>query len=306
MEFDVDSWRELPVYSGVASDYLTEDSGNPWLSLGVMDSIRDEPLLQAWDHYLGIQTEMLVDQEMTWLRARGFAQNARGVLEVGSANGDYGAHLAREFPDVRIYGVEANPCLADRYDPLAETGQNYSIDICKVGEQELPKEISGNFTHCILRYVLQHVSDPARVVSALYDALPVGGRIFIIEEDETYLRAQPNWPAYEGAVDIWRRVLAAGGTDNAIGGKLPGILAGVGFDVDAFEIKLRNNVEVGDTFLAYFAAASRVLHLTNPSLVTERELQKVISEFEASEAEHRKRYVATYPQFLLSAYKAAP
>lgn len=290
----------VPVESG---------ADNPWLTLGIMNAIEDLALLQEWDHVLDVQTRVLGDREVAWLRAKGFSLGvseggSRGVLEVGSANGCYGSFLARSFPEVRVYGLEANRHLAARFDAgAADAAPNYHIDICKVGEDALPPAVEGRFDRCFLRFVLQHLSDPGRILRALHDALPVGGRLYVVEEDEHFFTHYPSFEPFAIAADVWHRVCAAGGSDSAIGRKLPELVTSAGFVVDDFDIVLRNNVEMGDGFLELFTKVVRMLHRTNPEIVSEAEVRAVAEGFEASRGDHRGRYVATYPQILLAATK---
>lgn len=66
-----------------------------------------------------------------WLRAKRFALDARGILEVGSATGRYGSFLARSFPEVRVYGLEANKHLAARFGAGgAHAAPGYGITFC--------------------------------------------------------------------------------------------------------------------------------------------------------------------------------
>ena len=50
--------------------------------------------------------------------------------------------------------------------------------------------------------MLQHSSDPVRILEAIYDALPIGGRVFAIEEDAALFVSTEDWPAYAAFVDF--------------------------------------------------------------------------------------------------------
>lgn len=161
------------VFSGSQLGDLINDTDNPWLTLGIMDSIDDPDLLREWGVLLGMQTRLLGPREVEWLRSNGFGVDGAGILEPGSGDGTYGSFLARNFPEARIYGLEANSSLAGRFRPKEEV-PNYSIDICKVGDDPLPQNLSGKFNQCFLRFVLQHTSDPRPLLLAAYNALPSG------------------------------------------------------------------------------------------------------------------------------------
>ncbi|MEV8097743.1 methyltransferase [Kitasatospora sp. NPDC085879] len=273
------------------------------MKLGIMDQIKDPALLNAWEAMLDLQTRLLGPGEVDWLRAKGFGRGGRGVIEPGSGDGHYGSYLAQCFPDLRIHGLEANGNLIARFD-AARAPSNYSIDLCTVGSDPLPVKLSGAFDQCFLRFVLQHVSDPVDLLRAVHDALPPGGRLYIIEEDHFYFAAGPAWAPYDKATSAWSRVYQAGGSDGSVGRKLPGLVTEAGFEVTDYDIVLRNNVEMGNDFLDLFCQASRVLHHTSPELLPVTELHSIHQGFQADRDSHLARFVATYPQILLSATKS--
>jgi SAM-dependent methyltransferase len=276
----------------------------PQLSLGTMNVVEDEELLQEWDTLLNVQTQVLGGREAAWLENKGFGAS-RGVLEVGSASGHYGSFLARGFPHVDIFGLEANPHLARRFDRIADAPPNYRIHLGKIGEDPLPMTLEGRFDACILRFVLQHVSNPACVLRAVHDVLPPGGKIYVVEEDLTFLTTRQDWLPFRVVRDAWLKVTAASGTDGLIGAKLPALVEEAGFVVDDFDITLRNNVEMGAGFGDFMVSALRVFRRTMPDLVTDHEVRAAVAGFESSRTDHTHRHVATYPQFLLTATKKA-
>ncbi|MGI5380776.1 methyltransferase [Streptomyces sp. CA-251387] len=296
------SWGDLTFRgdrdSGI-HDLLADDQNNPWLTLGIMEKIDDENLLNAWDTFLDVQTKMLGAREISWLRVNGMGGGQAGILEIGSANGNYGSYLARNFPNKQIYGLEANPNLASLMD-VDKCPDNYGIEICKVGDEPLPERISGKFDQCLLRFVLYHVSDPVRLLRAVYDSLPSGGKLYIIEEDDAFLTSQPKWGPMEIAFDIWRRVTLAGGSNSKIGRYLPGFVTKAGFKIDAFDITLRNNVEAGQEFYDLVNNMMKVFRLTNPKIVSEAEVEEIT---DGLSSPSRHQNLATYPQFLLAATK---
>lgn len=285
------------------AQHVRVDTDFPSLTPGMMTAIEEEELLQEWEGLLDVQTRVLGEGEVAWLRSREFG-TGRGVLEVGSAAGGYGGYLARNFPGLPIFGVEANPHLARRFRRSEASPPDYSIHVSKIGEDPVPEAVRGHFDRCIMRFVLQHVSDPARVLRAVHDELPVGGRIYVIEEDLSFLTTRPDWKPFQTARDVWLKVTAAGGTDGMIGSKLPRLATDAGFTVDDLTIVLRNNVEMGAAFGDYLTGVIRLFQKNNPDLVTEAEVRTVVDGFDASRDDHADHFVATYPQFLMTATKA--
>lgn len=48
---------------------------------------------------------------------------------------------------------------------------NYTITACRVGDEPIPGAEGPRYGDCLLRYVLQHSSDPVQILKAVYDAL---------------------------------------------------------------------------------------------------------------------------------------
>ncbi|MFF8848336.1 methyltransferase domain-containing protein [Streptomyces sp. NPDC015127] len=297
------SWAELnfkaPGNEGIHS-LISGDGDNPWMTLGIMDNIEDEDLLVEWDALLDVQTRLLASREIDWMRSKGLGAEGAGILEIGSANGNYGSRLASDFPESTLFGVEANPHLAARLD-AATCPDNYSITVCKVGEEPLPGYVQSEFRQCVLRFVSQHVSDPLKLLRAVYESLPAGGSLYIIEEDDALFNSYPPSSNFETAFDIWRRVTAAGGSNSKIGRELPSLVERAGFTIASFEIALRNNIEAGCQFNEFFASATKLFLRTNPSMVSEEDLKTVLEGL--SDFRSTRGVIATYPQFLLHARK---
>ncbi|MFF7242137.1 methyltransferase [Streptomyces collinus] len=281
---------------------IADDKDNPWLTLGIMDRIEDPVLLREWGKMLDLQTRVLGPGEVDWLRQKGFARDSVGILEPGSGDGHYGSYLARCFGNTPVHGLEANEALVRRFDQ-GFAPSNYNISICTVGSDDLPEQVQNSVDQCLLRFVLQHVSDPGSLVRAVYDALPSGGKLYAIEEDHSFFTTEPYWLPYALATDAWSRVYEHGGSDAFIGRKLPSLLSECGFEVTDYDIILRNNVEMGDDFPKLFSQAARVLHHTAPDILPLAVLKNIDQEFTADRGEHRRMYVATYPQILVCATK---
>ena len=187
------------------------------------------------------------------------------MLEVGSGDGTYGRFLATSFPDTRIHGLEPTQALIDRgIDAAGELPVNYTITAARVGDEPIPGAEDGRYGDCLLRYVLQHSSDPVRILRGIYDALPVGGRVFVVEEDSALFVSTEDWPAFATFVDRLERVYAACGSDFQAGRKLHVLAREAGFEVEDFRIGLRTNVDLGTDLLDWLIGMTQMLHHSNP------------------------------------------
>jgi SAM-dependent methyltransferase len=281
-------------------DTTTDD---PELTLGMMSDLAEGELLDAWNSVLDIQTRGFGPREVQWLRAAGFGAGGRAVLEVGSGDGNYGRFLASSFPDTRIVGLEPTQALIDRgVDAGGELPVNYTISACRVGDDPIPGAGELRYGDCLLRYVLQHSSDPVRILEAVYDALPAGGRVFAIEEDAALFVSTEDWPAYAAFVDRLLSVYIASGSDFTTGRKLHVLAREACFEVEDFRIGLRSNVDLGTDLLDWLIGMTRMLHHTNPSILTRDDLEFIVGDF-TRRRDSADTTVFCYPQVMMMATK---
>lgn len=281
-------------------DITTDD---PELTLGMMSDLGEGELLDAWNSVLDIQTRGFGPREVQWLRDAGFGAGGRSVLEVGSGDGNYGRFLAESFPDTRIHGLEPTQALIDRgIETDGEFPVNYTIVACRVGDEPIPGADDVRYDDCLLRYVLQHSSDPVRILEGIYDALPVGGRVFAIEEDSALFVSTEDWPAYAAFVDRLERVYTACGSDFQTGRKLHVLAREAGFEVEDFRIALRSNVDLGSDLLDWLIGMTRMLHHSNPSILTREDFEFIVEDF-TRRRDTGDTTVFCYPQVMMMATK---
>ncbi len=292
-DFQLDDW-----------DGLTAGRSDvPDLTLGMMSDLAEGELLDAWNRVLDIQTRGFGPREVQWLREAGFGAGGRNVLEVGSGDGTYGRFLATSFPGTRIHGIEPTQALIDRgIDSAGELPVNYTITAGRVGDEPIPGAEDGRYGDCLLRYVLQHSSDPVRILRGIYDTLPVGGRVFVVEEDSALFVSTEDWPAFATFVDRLERVYAACGSDFQVGRKLHVLAREAGFEVEDFRIGLRTNVDLGPDLLEWLIGMTLMLHHSNPSILTRDDLDYIVGDF-AGRRDAGDSTVFCYPQVMMTATK---
>jgi SAM-dependent methyltransferase len=79
------------------------------------------------------------------------------------------------------------------------------------------------------RYLLEHVSDPQRVLHEMGRAVRPGGRVAVCENDVSLLRFDPPVPAFDHAWDVFTRFQATLGGDGLIGRRLYRLFRTAGF-----------------------------------------------------------------------------
>ena len=99
-------------------------------------------------------------------------------------------------------------------------------DVC---EQALVKSEIGSFDFVHMRFLLEHLSNPARAIEQAAQALKSGGRILLFDDDHETMVLYPEPPGFK---DLWTAYMDSYlevGNDPFIGRKLPKLLRDGGF-----------------------------------------------------------------------------
>lgn len=152
------------------------------------------------------------------------------MLDVGAGLGLFAREVARRtgVPTVGIERSEEQIAEARR---LAASEKESEILAMRSGEAEtlpLAAEEWGTFDLAHTRFLLEHVTDPLRVVKGMVRAVRLGGRLILEDDDHDVLRLDPE-PA--GFRQVWQRYIESYevlGADPRVGRRLPRLLAEAG------------------------------------------------------------------------------
>lgn len=187
----------------------------------------------------------------------------RKLLEVGSGVGAQTEILLRRFPDLHVTGVEINDeQLAESrrfldtvaWAKTADGQPRYTLVKGDATQLELEP---ASFDCAFLCWVLEHVGDPARVLSEVRRVLAPGSPIVCSEVLNATFFIDPYSP---DTLRYWtafnEHQLSVGG-DPFVGAKLGNLLQSVGFrdvqtEVKSFHLDNRDPVERAE-FLAYWS-----------------------------------------------------
>ena len=150
------------------------------------------------------------------------------VLDVGAGLGQLTRAMARAVGlSGRVLGIERSTEQIAEARRLAHAdGEGRLLDLRQGDVMELALEPGewGSFDVAHARFILEHVSDPRRVVAAMVRAVKPGGRIVLEDDDHDVLRL---WPEPPGVMPLWRAYIDTyerNGTDAAVGRKLVALL----------------------------------------------------------------------------------
>ena len=150
--------------------------------------------------------------------------NATSVLEVGSGLGILTSEVARRFPEATVTGVE----ISESQISQARQKSLPNLSFVHGDANGLPfGDETFDVVYC--RWVLEHLSEPDRVLSEVLRVLKPGGRFFIDEVDVSSQRYDPPTPHFDTAWQAVTQLQKKLDGDNQLGRKLPRLLASAGF-----------------------------------------------------------------------------
>ena len=160
--------------------------------------------------------------------------NLRGdetIIDFGSGLGQFTRAMGRAVPRGRVVGIERDQMQLDRSKRLAADDDEPRLVDFRAGDVldlDLPEREWGTYDIAHARFVLEHVSDPLRVVRNMVRAVRSGGRILLADDDHDVLRLFPEPP---GLNELWRaymRTYDRNGNDPFIGRRLVSLLHNAG------------------------------------------------------------------------------
>ncbi|MGF1432249.1 methyltransferase domain-containing protein [Kitasatospora sp. LaBMicrA B282] len=221
---------------------------------------------------LEAQAELSFTEELRLLRELGITAPGATVLELGAGPGAVTRRLRAALPaGTRLIAADIDA------DLLAHAA-GPAVELLVADGADLPlPDASVDFV--LLRYVLQHVPDPAAVLAEVLRVLRPGGTVACTEVDSAAWGAAD--PAYPELAGVHAKLAAAqrtAGGDRTIGRRLPRLLRAAGFtDVVLRPFATTNDDHPTDAFAPQLGpqrleplVASGVLTLAELALAADR------------------------------------
>ncbi|MBL9173294.1 MAG: methyltransferase domain-containing protein [Verrucomicrobiales bacterium] len=151
------------------------------------------------------------------------------LLDIGCAVGANLVLFARAAPGIFLAGIDREPRQIEAAHRNLGFVPEDRLDL-RVGTAEsLPWE-TGSFDRVFIMWLLEHVREPAPILSEAHRVLRTGGSLSVIETDyDTYL-ALPEIPASRVVLEAFREHFVRSGQHQA-GRRLGAWLRAAGFDV---------------------------------------------------------------------------
>ncbi len=150
------------------------------------------------------------------------------VLDVGSGLAQFTRLMARNVgPTGCVVGVERDPGqIKEAVRQASEVGEHDLLDLREGDAYALPlrDEEWGSFDVAFARFLLEHVSNPLKVVRKMVRAVRPGGRVVLVDDDHDLIRF---WPEAPTVLSIWKayaRTYEKLGNDPYVGRRLVSLL----------------------------------------------------------------------------------
>lgn len=179
------------------------------------------------------QAGALWQDELAFLRKAGLEPGAR-VLDLGCGNGRVAARMADAEPGARIVGVDRDKEILPQ-----DCRPNLKFQCAEAGE--LPESL-GRFDLIYARFLLQHLSDPAKVLRNAAGQLKPAGVLIAVDSDDALLLVDPPDEDLDALLSRARAVQSACGGDRFIGRKLPRLFMDAGMVPLAIEYRHLDSV----------------------------------------------------------------
>ncbi len=219
---------------------------------------------------LETQAALSFDEELRIMRDLGLA-GAGPLLELGAGSGAVTRRLRAAEPDLPIVA-------ADIDEKVLAHAAGAGAPLLLGDAARLPLR-TGSVGGVLLRYVLQHVADPAPVVAEALRVLRPGGLLVVVEVDSMlWGLADPMYPELASVHGTMAAAQRGAGGDRQIGRKLTRLLRGAGFgDVVLRPFATTNDDHPTEAFAPHLGperlvplVASGALSMAQLALATDR------------------------------------
>lgn len=223
-----------------------------------------EDLQQRWAARSERRARHLVDADWPNIRsAWAMLEGRRDALDLGCGGGLVTLRLARAEPKVRFVGVDIrSDAVARARERAAEEGVPNAI-FQEADAEALPFP-EGAFDVVWVRFLLQHVPDPARVVREAVRVLRPGGQLLAWDWDEALTLVEPESPPLRRLLEARRDYQRREGKETRIGRKLAPLLEEAGLTRVRATLMDWNTTDPGRVWLTQFLGLGAANIRDNP------------------------------------------
>jgi SAM-dependent methyltransferase len=202
-------------------------------------------------------------------------------LDVACGGGDVTLYLARQVgPHGKVVGTDADAEIVALAREDAAAAKLDNVEFRVADAQVCPGAEAQDLVYA--RFILTHLSAPARCVDAMVTASRNGGMVVAEDIDFTGSFCHPPCMAYQRYTDLYRQVVRRRGGDPDIGPKLPGMLRRAGLRSVQVSVVQPTHIEGEGKFLAAITMARIAGSVVAEGLAGEDEIEDVVAGLNAA------------------------
>lgn len=189
------------------------------------------------------QASIGIELERSMWEALEIPKNAF-IIDIGCGPGVIASELAKYASDGKVIGIDKNKLMIEEcnnnesYKKITNLsfreGDILNLDI---------EENSVDFIYC--RFLFQHLSDPLGAILQMKKILKKGGKMCIIDVDDSWLTLLPRPEYFDSYLVRCEKAQADRGGDRFVGHKLKGYMEEVGLANIFSEVKMVNSDVLG-------------------------------------------------------------
>jgi len=202
-------------------------------------------------------------------------------LDVACGGGDVTLYLARQVgPHGKVIGTDADAEIIALARQDAAAGKVDNVEFRVADAQECAG--AGQQDLVYARFILTHLSAPARCVDAMVEASRRGGIVVVEDIDFSGSFCHPHCAAYQRYTDLYRQVVKRRGGDPNIGPKVPGMLRRAGLQSVQINVVQPAHIDGDGKFVAAITMTRIAEAVVAEGLAGEDEIGSVIAGLNAA------------------------
>lgn len=204
------------------------------------------------------QATVLLDLEIAHLRRLGLVPGCH-VLEIGCGPGFLAGALSDAVAPGTCTGIDTSRALLEVGTVLVAPA-HFNLTLLEGSAYETG--LSDNaFDFVYNRLLYQHLRHPLEALIEARRVTRPGGRVCVMDVDDSWLTLDPPSPSFQALVDLAGRAQEALGGDRHVGSKLAGLMGQAGFERVSFEMVSVTSLQIGLPAFLHLTTRYKAIHV---------------------------------------------